>query len=236
MNLVLLYEDDFCDAGKRVRLMGRRLEHVRAIHRAEVGDVLTVGLLNGEIGKGRIVDLNERSLDMEVRLDHAPPPALPLTLVLALPRPLVLKRVLIAATSMGIKRIFLLNAHSVEKSFWQSRAMSDESIATQLHLGLEQARDTLMPEVVMRPRFKPFVVDELPALVGDGLALVAHPGVEADCPRRVDCDVVLAVGPESGWNVYELDLLEAGGFRAVSLGERSLRVETAIPALVSRLF
>jgi RsmE family RNA methyltransferase len=105
-----------------------------------------------------------------------------------------------------------------------------------LLLGLEQARDTIMPEVLLRPRFKPFVEDELPAKIINSLALIAHPGAEQPCPRSVQQHVTLAVGPEGGFIPYEVEKLASLGFLPVSLGERPLRVETVIPALLSRLF
>jgi RsmE family RNA methyltransferase len=215
------------------RLAGRRCKHVQEIHRAKVGDELTVGLLGDLVGRGVVVALDEERLDLDVTLQHEPPSASRVTLLLALPRPPVLRRVLIAATSMGIKRIVLMNANAVEKSFWQSRALEPQAITDQLVLGLEQARDTRMPEVLLRPRFRPFVEDELGAWAG--LRLVAHPGPEARASRGVGQDVLLAVGPESGWTAYELEKLQASGFGPTSLGPRSLRVETAVPALLAQL-
>lgn len=236
MNLILLFEDDFLVEGQRVRLTGRRLEHVRKVHRAELGDQLCVGLEGGAIGTGRITRLCDRALEMDVSLDRPPPAALPVTLILALPRPIVLRRTLIAATSMGVKRIVLLNANRVEKSYWQSSAVQDASIEDQIVLGLEQARDTMMPEVILRTRFRPFVEDELPSLVVGSLGLVADPDSATPCPRAVDRPVVLAVGPEGGWIDFERERFAACGFEDVELGDRILRVETAIPALLSRLF
>lgn len=236
MNLVLLFEEDFAQDPQRVRLSGRRLAHVREIHRAEVGDELCVGLLGGRIGSGKVLALDENGIELAVEFDRAPPAALPVTLVLALPRPLVLKRVLIAATSLGVKRILLVNAGRVEKSYWQSHAMTDAAIREQLLLGLEQARDTRLPDVGLRKRFRPFVEDELPSLLPGKLGLVAHPGGGPECPRGVDREVVLAVGPEGGWSDHEISALQECGLRAVGLGERILRVETAIPALLARIF
>ena len=95
--------------------------------------------------------------------------------------------------------------------------------------------DTRLPEVMLRPRFKPFVEDEVPALSSGSRALLAHPYARQPCPRRVQEPVTLAVGPEGGFIAYEVELLEAQGFEAVSLGARILRVEHAIPALLGRL-
>ncbi|HEY6011011.1 MAG TPA: 16S rRNA (uracil(1498)-N(3))-methyltransferase [Nitrospirota bacterium] len=236
MNLILLFKEDFIDGAERVRLEGRRLKHVLDVHRAAVGDELRVGLLGDRIGTGEVVVLNESVLEMSVRLGQAPPPALSVTLVLAMPRPKVLRRVLRSATAMGVKRIILLNAFRVEKSFWKSPVLEPEHLREQLVLGLEQSRDTILPEVLLRPLFKPFVEDELPDLIQNTLPLVADPRASFICPRAVNKAVTLVTGPEGGFIPYELEMLVSLGFTPVQLGERILSVETAVPALLARLF
>lgn len=227
MNLVLLFPEDFI-AATRVRLSGRRLDAIARI----ASDEVRIGLVNGRCGIGTIIAPGE----LEVHFDSDPPPPLPLTLVLALPRPKVLNRVIAAAASMGIKRIFLINAWRVEKSYWKSPRLSADNIRTQGILGLEQARDTIMPAVELRRFFRPFVEDELPAIAKNTLALVAHPGATHECPRDVKKPVTLVVGPEGGFIAEEIASLEKVGFRAVSFGPRILRVETAVAALTARLF
>jgi 16S rRNA (uracil1498-N3)-methyltransferase len=231
MNLILLFADDFTDE-HTVLLSGRRLEHVTSVHRAAVGDSLVVGIAGGRIGRGRVTRLEGKALEMEVVLDSIPPPALPLTLVLALPRPKVLNRVIAGAASLGVKRIHLLNAWRVEKSYWKSPRMSEENLRQQSILGLEQARDTILPTIEVHRLFRPFVE----AFTPDGLALVAHPAAAEECPRAVAQQVTLAIGPEGGFIAREVDSLVSAGFTPVSLGPRILRVETAVPALIARLF
>ena len=235
MNLVLLFEEDFVGP-QRVRLVGRRLQHVLAVHRARVGDELHVGLVNARLGAGVITSLSSDVLEMEVQLDQPPPPALPVTLLLALPRPKSLKKVLQAAAAMGVKHIVLMATWRVEKSFWDSKVLHPESLREQMVLGLEQARDTVLPEVMLRRRFKPFAEDEVPGLARGTCALLAHPPAPQPCPRAVRGPVTLAVGPEGGFIPYEIELLHAHGFEAVTLGPRVLRVEQAVPALLGRLF
>jgi 16S rRNA (uracil1498-N3)-methyltransferase len=235
MNLVLLFQDDFLSDGL-VRLSGRRLEHIRTVHRVRLGDELTVGLLEGRIGTGRLTRLENDCLEMTVALEQLPPAKLPLTLVLALPRPKVLNRVIAAATSLGVNRIYLVNAWRVEKSYWKSPRLAEENLRLQRILGLEQAKDTRLPELHLRRLLRPFAEEELPGLAADTLALVAHPGASEPCPRDLDRPVTLAIGPEGGFIPAEIELLGRAGFRAVDLGPRILRVETAVAALVARLF
>jgi len=234
MNLILLFESDFTGEG-RVRLTGRRLQHVTAVHRAREGDALTVGLAGGRIGRGVVTRLDGEALDLEVTLDREPPPPLALTLVVALPRPKVLNRLIAGAASLGIKRVILMNAWRVEKSYWSSPRLDPSNLLHQSILGLEQARDTVMPSIETRRLFRPFVENELPAIARDTLALVPHPGAAMPCPRAVTEPVTLVIGPEGGFIEQEIASLERIGFTPVSLGERILRVETAVAAVVGRL-
>jgi RsmE family RNA methyltransferase len=234
MNLLLLDEPDFVSAD-RVLLRGRRLQHMREIHQANPGDSLRVGLIGGLMGSGRILSLTAQQAELEVSLDQPPPPKLPLTLLLAMPRPKMLRRILQHCATLGVAQIVLLNSYRVEKSFWQTPFLQPDSIRENLLLGLEQARDTILPELHIEKRFKPFVEDRLPELLGDSLGLVAHPGDYPPCPRAVDGAVTLAIGPEGGWIAYEVDKLIEAGLQPVQLGERILRVETAVTALIARL-
>lgn len=241
MNLLLLHPEDFREgvptgrAEARVVIRGRRLEHVRGVHRAGPGDELTVGLLGGDRGRGRVLSLEAGQLEMAVRLDRPPPRALPVSLILALPRPLVLRRVLIHATTLGVKRIALIHSRRVEKSYWQSQAVSEPALREQLLLGLEQAGDTVLPAVSLHRRFRPFVEDELSSFLTGAQGFVPHPGRAEDCPRGVRGPITLAIGPEGGFVAYEVDRLVDSGLRAVRLGERILRVEAVVPYAIARL-
>ncbi|HLD64950.1 MAG TPA: 16S rRNA (uracil(1498)-N(3))-methyltransferase [Pseudomonas sp.] len=235
MNLLLLEDGDFI-AADRVLLSGRRLKHLQEVHRAEVGDSLRVGHLGAAMGQGLLLRLDAQAAELQVQFDQPPPAKLPLTLLLALPRPKMLRRVLQTVASMGVPRLVLLNSYRVEKSFWQTPFLEPAAIREQLILGLEQARDTLLPEVLIEKRFKPFVEDRLPQLAAGSLGLVGHPGEYPACPRAVEQAVTLAIGPEGGWIPYEVEKLQQAGLQPVQLGERILRVETAVTALLARLF
>ena len=235
MNLLLLEDADFVAADRAV-LSGRRLKHLHEVHGAESGDSLRVGRLGGLMGRGTLLTLDEQHAELRVELDQPPPTKLPLTLLLALPRPKMLKRVLQTVAAMGVPRLVLLNSYRVEKSFWQTPFLEPEAIREQLLLGLEQARDTVLPEIIIEKRFKPFVEDRLPDLAAGTLGLTGHPGDYPACPRAVTQPVTLAIGPEGGWIPYEVALLEKAGLLPVQLGERILRVENAVPALLARLF
>ncbi len=235
MNLLLLFPEDLV-AHDRALLSGRRLRHVLSVHRAAVGDTLRVGLLDGLMGEGRITRLDADALGLELSLDQPPPPRLPVTLLLALPRPKMLRRIFQHAAVTGVSRLVLINSYRVEKSFWESPFLQPDAIRQELVLGAEQGRDTVLPEVVLEPRFKPFVEDRLPAMAAGARRLLAHPAGSGACPVALNAPVSLAVGPEGGFIPYEVAALQAQGFEAVHLGPRILRVETAVTALLARLY
>ena len=235
MNLLLLEEADFI-AADRVILRDRRLTHMQEVHRSQVGDSLRVGRIGGLMGSAELLRLDTTEAELRVTLDQPPPSKLPLTMVLALPRPKMLRRVFQTVAAMGVPRIILVNSYRVEKSFWQTPFLEPDAIREQLILGLEQARDSVLPEIIIEKRFKPFVEDRLPAITEGTLGLVGHPGDYPPCPRGLNEPVTLAIGPEGGWIPYEIDLLAKAGLQPVQLGERILRVETAVTALLARLF
>jgi len=234
MNLILLFDSDFVSS-HRVRLADRRFLHVKEILKVQEGQVLSVGQINGLMGEGLVISLTDTSVELDIQLSQKPPEPLPLTLILALPRPQMLKRTLFCATSLGVKKIIFLNFNRVERSFWNSSALKPEAIKEQLVLGLQQAKDTIMPEVLFKKRFKPFIEDELPVLIKNTKAYLAHPGEKACLPKGKK-DVVLIIGPEGGLVDYEVELLKSKGVKTVNLGKRILRFENVIPYAVGKIF
>jgi len=238
VNLILLEAGDLTSDGL-ARLTGRRARHVREVHRAAVGDELVVGQLGGRVGKGRVLSSSEGEVVLQVGLDSEPPPAPLVDLLLAMPRPKILRRVLQAVSSLGVKRLVLVNSFRVEKSYFDSPLLATEELREHLLLGLEQARDTVLPEVQVEKRFKPFVEDSLDSLWPATRRLVAHPtaarALEGGAAGKPDERVVVAIGPEGGWIDYEVGMLAAKGFVPFSLGARILRVDVAVPFAVAQV-
>ncbi len=235
MNLIILNKTDFIEDTGRVHIQDHRLEHIRNVNKPSVGSELRVGLINGNIGCGRVTRIEEGKIEMDVVLDREPPAPLQLTLIVAMVRPRVFKRVLTQVTAMGIKKIIIINSYRVEKSFWKSPVLEEERLNRYLIRGLEQGQDTVVPEVLIRPLFKPFVEDELPDMIKGTNPFVAHPYASELCPYNIGSPVTLAVGPEGGFVPYEIEKLVECGFSAVHLGERTIHVESAISGLLGRL-
>lgn len=234
MNL-LIFTDSDRRGDNQVEVQDRRLQHLLKVLHTEVGDNVRVGELGGLMGNGTIGELNNERAVLTVTLDQAPPQKLPLTLLLALPRPKMLRRILRSVAEFGVGELHLINSYRVEKSYWQTPVLQPQTIRDYLLQGLEQSRDTVLPQVHCHRRFKPFVEDLFPAMIKGRRALLAHPGDYPPCPRDLGEETVLLVGPEGGFIPYETEKLQDAGCETVSLGPRILRVENAVTSLLGRL-
>jgi RsmE family RNA methyltransferase len=232
---LLLFSADELDTHGEIRVEDQRLLHLRQVHRAQTGDTLRVGEIDGLVGQGEIVSIDQHSARIAVDLQEQPPAKLPLDLVIALPRPKMLRRILRAAAEFGVRELHLLHSYRVEKSYWQTPVLTPPTIRDYLLQGLEQSRDTALPSVSLHRRFKPFVEDQLPTLTDQRCALLAHPGDYPPCPRGPQGDSIVVIGPEGGFIPYEVEKLQEAGCQAVSLGPRILRVENAVTSLLGRL-
>jgi RsmE family RNA methyltransferase len=235
VNLILLEPSELGPDGT-ARLTGRRARHVREVLRCQPGQTVAVGLIGGHSGTAEVLACGEAELVLRASLDRDPPAPSPVTLLLALPRPKILRKVLQAAAAMGVKRLLLVGSWKVEKAYWGSPLLAPEALRHELLLGLEQGRDTVLPEVIQRRFFKPFVEDELEAMLGSArllLDLAATVPLAALAPPATG-GVALAIGPEGGWTPYEAAELARRGFLPTSLGPRPLRVDQAVPFAVGQ--
>jgi RsmE family RNA methyltransferase len=231
----ILFEPEELLADGTVVLDDERAAHIRQVLHAEAGQTIRTGWINGRAGLSRLIEVSATC----VRLlpDHTQETPAPwFDLLLAMPRPKVLKRLWSQLAALGVGRVVLLNAGKVEKCYFSSQWVSPVNFRPLLIEGLTQAGLTRLPEVRVRARFKPFVEDELNTLFPQTLRLLAHPGARSALPQVSEGQrPVLAVGPEGGWTDYEMKMLLARGFQLFSLGERTLRTDTACIALISVL-
>lgn len=241
MNLVLL-EQQALDSQQCFTLTGDKAEHIFKVLRLKPNDTFRVGLLGGGVGQASIISLDKKHVHAQIQhLDDALPKALNITLLLALPRPNMLRRILQHVTELGIKDIHLFNSAKVVKSFWQSPILTEENFNAALRLGLEQSRDTVLPKLTLHKNARDFF-ENIHVIKKDHKALVAHPyGQPKDqksvpaCPSSISEPVVLCIGPEGGFMQSEVAQLLEQGFEQVHLGERILRVENAVTAFCARV-
>lgn len=238
MNCILLEPADLDGdpARQRATITGRRARHVVQVLRAQPGQRVRVGLVGGRLGSATVATLATDSTILDaIELDADPPPPVPVTLCVALPRPKSLRRVLFAATTLGVKSIVIMETWRVDKSYWQSPLLAPDATRRVLIVALEQSVDTVLPNVEMKRRFRPFAEDEVPALVRGTTAVLAHPTATEPMPSAVSGPITLFVGPDRGFTPFEVDLLARQGALPRRLGPRVLRVDDAVPALLGAL-
>ena len=239
MNRILFEKGEIADGV--ATFGGVRAAHVLDVLHGEIGQILKTGEVDGKIGTGEIVeimrDVSGESALVRVNVSHDQDSLQPwIDLVLAPPRPRVMKRLLPQLAAMGVGRIVLVGAKKVEKDFWGATLLKEENYRPLLIDGLMQAGTSILPEIICRRNFRRFVVDELDGLFPTTQRIVAHPyGTDHASAADVSGVPLLAIGPEGGWTDDEVALLEAKGFMRYSLGPRILRTDTATIALLARL-
>jgi RsmE family RNA methyltransferase len=240
VNLLLLFPGDRegDPAGARFVLRDRRARHVREVLRATPGQRLRAGLHEGPTGSAIVVSVTASEVTLEATLDGPVPPRPAVDLVLAVPRPRSLEKLLPEVAALGVDRLTLLRTWRVNLPYLSSPLLEPAAHRPLLHEGMMQAMTTREPEVTVERRFRPFVEDQAPGLFAGHVRLVAHPHAGATV-ASLDLGpadrVALVVGPEGGLIPEELASLERAGFRAVTMGPRVLRVETACVALLAQL-
>lgn len=236
MNIVLLEPNQITTTDNIWQIENKRqLQHLQQHIQLNCGDTLKVGVRNGQRYLTEVISVSEQQIRIRPIQVEAIPAKLPVHLILALPRPKVLRRIIMDAVTLGVERISLIHSYRVDKSYWQSPFL--QQLDDYVTLGLEQAGDTIAPEIQLYKRFKPFVEDVLPTFISDQKpAYVAHPYAEQQMPYAIQHSCHLIVGPEGGFIPYEVDLLKKNGCQAMSLGNRILRTETAVSHILGRLF
>ena len=234
MNLVLLSEAP--GAGVPLVLTGAQARHLLDVLRVAPGHTVRVGIEDGPIGTGTVVATAAGSVTLACTFEAHIPPRPAVDLLLALPRPKVMKRLWAQLAALGVGRIILTNAERVERPYFDTHVLDPDVYRPLLIEGLQQARDTRVPLVSIHRQFRVLVEDELDGLARAARRILAdpgpHPGVGTVLGQNPSSHVLLAVGPEGGWNDFERAMLGTHGFVPVSMGGRTLRTDTACVALL----
>jgi RsmE family RNA methyltransferase len=236
VNLIILEPGEVDDRGG-VTLSGARAAHLIKVLNVSAGQPVQVGVLDGPRGTGMVREVRDRVVALHCDFEASAPPLPRVDLLLALPRPKVMRRLWAQIAALGVGRIILTNAERVERDYFGAHIVSEATYRPLLIEGLQQARDTRLPKVSIHKRLKVLIEDELDGMFGEGVRLVADPAASrsmSDVIRPSATDrVLLAIGPEGGWNDFERGLLAAHGFQSVGMGPRALRTDTACIALLA---
>jgi 16S rRNA (uracil1498-N3)-methyltransferase len=236
VNLILLERSEVSDGGE-VTLADQRAAHMLTVLGVTAGSEVRIGLLDGERGSATVAGIDGATVTLRCAFDGRRPPRPPLDLLLALPRPKVMRRLWAQLAALGVGRIILTNAERVERNYFDTHVLSEPFYRPLLIEGLQQCRDTRLPLVSVHRRLKVLVEDDLDRLAAGSARVMADPAAPESIgdvvPRHPGRRVLLAVGPEGGWSRFEAALLARHGFEAVGMGPRTLRTDTACVALLA---
>lgn len=243
MNLLLFERAEFELTKPMLFVTGDRAEHMIRVQKVMPGRTVRVGEFDGPRGTGIVREVTPGKVALEIALEDFTELPADVDLILAMPRPQTLKKVLQTTATMGVRRLVLIGAERVEKSFFDSPLLKQDKIRHYLTLGLEQGVSTLAPRVDVLPRFHEFLAEKLPEMLSEtDLALVSHPGAvrtlaDTDVQELLlpETRVLFAIGPEGGWRPQEVEAFAKQGFVVFSFGRRILRVETAVCACLAQL-
>jgi 16S rRNA (uracil1498-N3)-methyltransferase len=217
--------------GQDLALTGEEFHHLRNVLRLQVGDSLS--LFNGA-GRGFAATLREMDRQramLRVGLEELPSPESPLELhlAIALAKGEKLDLMVQKGTELGVfafhplitRRADLkLDTHRAENRLNRWRRVALEAC--------KQSGRTRIPDILPPVDLAAFLGRALPVhrliLDPDGQpASLVFQGEN----WRAAASLLAAVGPEGGWSGEELQLFQRSGFRALCVGPRVLRAETA---------
>lgn len=227
MNLILFQSTEI---ERPLPLTDPRAEHILKVLRREIGDTFDVGLLNGPHGKATLVAIETNKLVLSFTWSDAPPSADPISLIIGLPRPQTARKILQEATTLGIAALHFVTTDRGEASYAQSTLWTTGEWQRHVQMGAAQAFCTRVPDVT----YGQSLADIIATLPIDSARFALDnyeaPSALSKCHPLGDTPVVLAFGAERGWTTGERDLLRQNGFTLAHLGERVLRLETAVVA------
>lgn len=229
MNRILFQTEEVTSDRAELPVDDPRVVHVCAVLRKGDGDTVRVGMMDGPLGEAWI-EVGKSSMRFACQWADIPPRPT-LELLLACPRPKVLRRLWAQMAALGVARIRVINAAKVERYYFDAHVVRPEVYEPLLREGLQQAGCTWMPSVEIHRVFRPVIED----LLRPETRRVALDPIGRERLGEGPNPEVLAIGPEGGWTSFERDLLAKNEFQFANLGPRVLRSDTAVVAALSRV-
>lgn len=240
MNLLLLSEAEVVDS--TATISGPRVTHIRAVLKKGPGDSVRAAVARKGRTVAEILKFEGDTAFLRLGpLRQVPPPDV--HVVVALPRPKALSRLVASAASFGLSSLTLVNAWKVEKSYFASPRLEPARLFEDAWLGCEQGAQTWPPSIRVFTRLVPFLKDEVPRLFPQGAKkLLLHPHAEVTLdavlresdPRKREA-LVLAFGPEGGFIEAEIESFREAGFEAVRINTGPLKTEVALCAVLGQV-
>jgi RsmE family RNA methyltransferase len=225
VNLVLISKEE---STQGISNDDPRVEHLIQTVGLQINKTFFVGIKNGPRGIATITSLGKK-FTFTVAWEKEPQKSLPLVLLVGLPRPQTAKKILYEAACLGIKKICFFVSEKGDPGYLNSSLWKNNEWEDFLLRGAEQACCCIIPEVVHNSS-----IEDCLGLIDPTGWKVALDPYTADKALKSNpsqfTSGTLAIGPERGWSENERALLKSHGFNFHHLGDRILRVETAVVA------
>jgi 16S rRNA (uracil1498-N3)-methyltransferase len=225
-------------------LVGAQAEHLARVLRAQTGTTADV-VAGGRVYRAEVASITLAGDASEVRFnliaELEADPALPVTLALAVYKFDRMEWAIEKATELGVAAIAPMLAQRTEKHLAQAAAKRAERWRRIAHEAAKQSRRSDVPQVLdpvpLAERVKAASESGTLRLVlaeQERTTTLRHALTEAQTAAGAEMPALeLAIGPEGGWAPQEEALFDSNGWRAVSLGPRILRAETAAIAALA---
>ena len=131
----------------RLRQSDERFEHLRQVlKKTNKGDEFKATILNERLATGRILshdsDVNdERSVLIEIlstKEEAKEEKMVTVSLLLAMPRPKVLRRLLSVFAQFGVENVHIFSAEKTERCYFQSEVLTEDVLVREFTRGVEQ--------------------------------------------------------------------------------------------------
>jgi 16S rRNA (uracil1498-N3)-methyltransferase len=218
------------DASGIAQVEGAELHHMRDVLRLAVGTGVSILDKAGGEHLGTLVRYDRDRATIQIESSRAPQMRPRIILATAIVKGPRMDFVVEKAAELGAAELWpIVAAHSVV------RAPGTERLLRWRRLALAAAKQSHSERAMDVARPMNFA-DLIRALPKDTLAVICAPDAEplGDAIRRLKPRTILiAVGPEGGFDASERAAASQAGFVAVGLGANRLRSETAALAAVS---
>ena len=229
MNLILF---ESAETNSPLPRHDSRAAHILDVLHRKVGDTLDAGLVNGPRGKATLAAVSADALTLNFAWENLPPPPpAPIALIVGLPRPQTVRKILHSATELGVAAVHFVVTEKSEPGYEQSTLWSSGEWRRHLVDAAQQAFDTRLPEITHGRKLAEALAsfEKTPLC----LALDNYESPQPLSAAAIIAPIVLALGPERGWSARDRDMLRVHGFALAHLGPRVLRAETAAIAALA---
>jgi 16S rRNA (uracil1498-N3)-methyltransferase len=258
MNSLIILQDECVDPTSAI-LVGGRAHYAFKTHGVTTGQRIRVAVMGVSRGEAIVERASESEVCLTIVESMPSLPFEPVDLVVGVPRPQTVKKVIQAAVMLGARSLHFVRSEKGDKSYLQSRSLEPDLIQEETIKALEQVWCAMAPDILVHRSFPEFAKEILPTLSAPTLSAptLSAPTLSAttlsattlSAPARA-CWVVdpsgaefaladtaviraasaitLAIGPERGWSVAEIQAFGSAGWRVLGLGDRVMRVELAV--------